>query len=190
MGPRPSKIKQIYWGMRPEIKEWYLKFISSIPGKTGEFVRRGYAHRNFKSCGNNLILSNDIRIVNPQNIEAGDDLHVGEYSQISAGGGVFFGDRVMIAPFVKIWSINHRYDSIDIPIFDQGWNKDPVVIEDDVFIALGSILLPGVHVGKGSIISAGSVVGKKKIKPYSILGGNPARIIGNRLANEKKDEII
>lgn len=187
-----NKLKRFYWGLKPEMKEWYRTFIFSIPGKTGDFIRKGYARRNFKSCGINVGIAHHVQIFNPQNFIVGDNVLIADFVQISAGGGVRFGNRVMIAPDVKIWSNNHRFDRIDIPIYEQGWTTDPVIIEDDVFVAMGAIILPGAHVGKGSIVSAGTVLGKKVIKPYSIVAGNPGRIIGSRIPEEaigRRDDV-
>lgn len=175
------KLKRFFWGINPEIKEWYLTFVFCIPGKLGVLIRGIYARNNFKRCGKNPGIAEHVKIFNPQKFEVGDNFRIADYVQISAGGGVSFGNRVMIAPFVKIWSNSHRFDDLDVPIYEQGWDTDPVIIEDDVFIAMGSIILPGAHIGKGCIISAGSVIGKKEIKPYSIVAGNPGRIIGSRI---------
>ena len=65
-------------------------------------------------------------------------------------------------------------------MIDQGYEDyRPVVIGDDVWIGRRVIILPGVTVGGGSIIAAGAVV-SKDVKPYSIVGGVPAKQIGNR----------
>lgn len=62
-------------------------------------------------------------------------------------------------------------------ILDSEWSMEmPVIIEDDCFIGLGAIVLMGVRVGKGSIVAAGAVV-TKDVPPYSIVGGNPAKVI-------------
>jgi len=175
------KLKRIYWGVVPEIKEWHRALTFAMPGKIGDLIRKRYASKRFGSCGKNLFLDSNVKIYNPQNLKVGDDVNISEYTQISAGGGVTFGNSIMVSPFVKIWSINHKFERIDIPILDQGWSLNPVVIEDDVWIAMGAIILPGVHIGKGSIISAGTVLGKKRIKPYSMVSGNPGRIIGSRV---------
>jgi len=83
---------------------------------------------------------------------------------------------------------NHRFDNLNVPIRNQGHdsneiefnnNSYSVVIEDDVWIGARAILLSGAHIGKGSIISAGSVV-SNNIPPYSIVVGNPARVVANR----------
>ncbi|MBK6898705.1 MAG: maltose O-acetyltransferase [bacterium] len=63
---------------------------------------------------------------------------------------------------------------------DQGAEYREIVIGGDVWIGSNAFLMPGVELGDGCIVSAGSVVGAKKYPPYSILMGNPARVIGNR----------
>ncbi len=57
-----------------------------------------------------------------------------------------------------------------------------VIIDDDVWVGSGAIILKGVRVGRGSIIAAGAVV-NKDVPPYSIVGGVPARKIGTRFGN-------
>jgi len=86
----------------------------------------------------------------------------------------------MTGPSVKIWSVNHNYQKGNILIQDQGQTKDEVVIDDGVWIAANTFISPGVHLPEGAIVSSGSVVGKKPYKPYSIIAGNPARVIGFR----------
>ena len=54
------------------------------------------------------------------------------------------------------------------------------MIEDDVFVASNAFILPGTTLSRGCIVSAGAVVNGKTYRPYSILGGNPARVIGYR----------
>ena len=88
-------------------------------------------------------------------------------------------------------SANHSFYRLDIPIKDQGHTavelnfKDrlySVVIEDDVWVGARAIILSGAWIGKGSIISAGAVV-SSIIPPFSIVVGNPGRVVANR---EKK----
>lgn len=62
-------------------------------------------------------------------------------------------------------------------------SKGAVIIEDEVWIGYGALILSGVTIGKGSIIAAGSVV-TRDVPPYAIVGGNPAKIIRYRLPRE------
>lgn len=179
-----SKAKQIYWGLWPEIKEWQRSLAFALPGATGEFFRRRYAAKYLKSCGNNLKMYPHGRIYNPGKLTIGGNVVISDYVQISAGGGVVIGDRVILGPSVRIWSINHNYENIDIPIYEQGWTTEPVVIEDDVWIGMETIILAGTVIGKGSIIAAGSLLRKVTIEPYSIVAGNPGQIVKKRISQK------
>jgi len=77
---------------------------------------------------------------------------------------------------------------MQIPMNRQGWSEDrPVCIEDDVWIGSRVILLPGVRIGKGSIVGAGSVV-TRDVEPYAIVAGNPARKIRSRIDTDTMEQ--
>jgi len=61
----------------------------------------------------------------------------------------------------------------------EAWSKGPIIVEDDVWIGTRAMILSGVRIGQGAIIAAGAVV-TKDVPPYSIVGGNPAKIIKYR----------
>lgn len=87
----------------------------------------------------------------------------------------------MMGPDVTIYGSNHAYDRTDIPMTQQGFKKyPPVVIEDDVWIGGHVIINAGRTIKKGSIVAAGSVV-TKDFPEYSIIGGNPAKLIKIRI---------
>jgi maltose O-acetyltransferase len=85
----------------------------------------------------------------------------------------------MIAPEVIILTLGHRHDSIETPMCGQGGYATKVIIEDDVWIGIRVIVLPGVKIGKGSIVGAGAVV-TKDVPPWTIVGGVPAKVIKRR----------
>ena len=84
------------------------------------------------------------------------------------------GNHVDIATDVMIYNSEHNVESDYFQAEDR-----PVIIEDYVFIGPRAIILPGVKIGKGAIIAAGAVV-TKEVAPYAIVGGVPAKIIGER----------
>ncbi|MBO2600169.1 acyltransferase [Shewanella algae] len=81
-----------------------------------------------------------------------------------------------MGPDVKIFSTDHIWCPIDKTYFGKGLVSSPVIIEDDVWIGSGSIILKGVTIGRGATIAAGSVV-TKNVPEYSIVGGVPAKFI-------------
>jgi acetyltransferase-like isoleucine patch superfamily enzyme len=87
-------------------------------------------------------------------------------------GGMHDYNKVTTFPFKKI-----KKNII------ESFSKGPIIVEDDVWIGFGSTVLSGVTLGQGSIIAAGSVV-VKSTEPYSIYGGNPAKLIRYRFDTE------
>jgi len=113
--------------------------------------------------------------------EIGDGLTVGDYSNIGAycyigcSGRIIIGDNVMISPGVSLYAENHRFDRLDIPMRDQGVVREPITIEDDCWLASGSTILAGVHIGEGAIVAAGAVV-TRNVPSYAIVAGVPASV--------------
>ena len=88
--------------------------------------------------------------------------------------------NVMMGPNVSIYTSNHKFDRTDIPMIKQGNSETkPVIIENDVWIGANVIILPGVTIHEGSIIAAGAVV-TKDVECYTIVAGNPAKVIKKR----------
>jgi acetyltransferase-like isoleucine patch superfamily enzyme len=99
---------------------------------------------------------------------------------------VLFGNNIMTGPEVKFLNkIEHVYNTVGKDIFHSGWGEmSQIVIKDEVWIGCSSIILGPCTIGQGSILAAGSIV-TKDIPPYSIVGGNPARLIKMRFTNEE-----
>jgi len=91
-------------------------------------------------------------------------------------GPVNIGDDVRLAQNVVLSGLNHNYQEIGSPIHEQGVTTKPIVIENESWIGANVVIVPGVKVGKHSIIAAGSVV-TKDIPKYSVAAGNPARVL-------------
>ena len=121
-------------------------------------------------------------------IDIGDYCYIGEDSRIWSANRIYIGNRVLIAHNVNIHDANdHPINPIERhehykKIITTGHPKQvnmksaEINIEDDVWIGFNSIILKGVTIGRGSIIAAGTVV-DRDIEPFTIVAGNPARII-------------
>jgi len=96
------------------------------------------------------------------------------------------GNKVFIASnSAFLNSDDHRYDVVGKTMWDSGrGDKYKIVVEDDVWIGHGAIVLSPVSIGRGAIVAAGSVV-TKDVLPYSIVGGNPASLIKMRFTPEQ-----
>lgn len=112
-------------------------------------------------------------------IKIGDNSAIGAYSFLGAQGGITIGANVIMGPKVSFHAENHCFSSLDTPIRLQGEERKGITIEDDCWIGAGSIILDGVHIGRGCVIAAGSVV-TKNIPAHTICGGVPARAINTR----------
>lgn len=148
-------------------------------GGFSEKIRYFFGKKIVASCGVNVNFE--------KGAEFGSDLVIGNNSGIGINcqisSGVSIGKNVMMAPEVVILTTSHNHESINIPMVEQGQCEiKNVKIKDDVWIGQRTIILPGLTIEKGTIIGAGSVV-TKSFPPYSIIGGNPAKLIKSRLDN-------
>ncbi|WP_184549231.1 acyltransferase [Mucilaginibacter sp. FT3.2] len=117
------------------------------------------------------------------------DLLIGNDSRLGLGsvliGPVMIGNQVIIAQNVVFSGMNHTYTDVDLPIRLQKVTAAPIIVEDEVWIGANAVITAGVTIGKHSVVAGGSVV-TKNIPPYSIVAGNPAKVI-KQYNFEKKD---
>lgn len=155
-----------------------------LPDNDGFFSRfffskeiRARLLRGFTGCkSKNLYINKNAEI--SRSIQIGDNSGIGSRSII--GRGTNIGCNVMMGPECYIYTRNHAFDRIDIPMNQQGASDfHPVNIGNDVWIGARVTILPGVKIGNGAIIGAGSVV-TKDVPDFAIVGGNPARVIKYR----------
>jgi len=110
-------------------------------------------------------------------VSIGKDCQINEHAFLQ---GAIIGDNVMIAPYVALISNKKEVNTTDILMSTVEKEKGlKVKIEDDVWIGRNAIVMPGIKIGKGSIIGAGSVV-TKDVAAYSVMGGVPAKLIKKR----------
>ena len=110
----------------------------------------------------------------PKNISIGEDTIVGDHAFLDGRAKLIIGNHVDIASSVMIYNSEHDLTKEDFSAIEE-----PVEIEDYVFIGPRATILPGVKIGKGSVIAAGAVV-TSEVKPFEIVGGVPAKVIGER----------
>lgn len=122
-----------------------------------------------------------------EHIEVGDDVSLGSGAVLMASESrILIGDKVMFGPNVTVVGGNHNTSQRGRFMYDviqkRPEDDQDVVIEDDVWVGCGAIILKGVRIGRGSIVAAGALV-NREVEPYSIVGGVPARVIGVRFGD-------
>lgn len=139
-------------------------------------LRAFCARHMLTSCGENVNVERHARF--GRGVTLGDRSGIGINASI--GEQTHIGSDVMMGPDCVIYTRNHRFDRLDIPMREQGYGPvEPVEIGDDCWIGGRVTIQPGVHVGNGAVIAAGAVV-TKDVPPYAVVGGVPAKIIYNR----------
>lgn len=147
---------------------------------------------SFLEYGRDLHVGKGSRLWAPKRLAIGDHVYVGRHVHIEANCEI--GDYCLLANRVSIIGRHdHDFSVIGYPVRYAPWIgssripsryvDEKAVLEGDVWLGYGVIVLTGVTVGQGAIVAAGSVV-TKSIPPYSIAAGVPARVIAQRFASE------
>ena len=108
------------------------------------------------------------------------DVFIGDRTRIGLGntiiGPVMIEDDVIFAQNVVLSGLNHAYQDIETPIHKQPISTAQIIVKSGAWIAANSVITAGVTIGKNSVVAAGSVV-TKNVPDYSVVAGNPARLI-------------
>ena len=138
------------------------------------FARHSYLRRVLKySIGPDSSFCYGVFVTGP-GISVGSNSVINRFCYLDGRGGLTIGNNVNISHYVLIQTLTHDYDS---PVFQA--YKDPVVVCDDVWVGARATILPGVTLGQGCVIGAGSVV-TKNVPPFAVVVGSPARQVSTR----------
>jgi acetyltransferase-like isoleucine patch superfamily enzyme len=149
----------------------FLHFVGHFPS---HHVRRFFYRMSGVTIGEGSTLHMGTRFYNPSHIIIGKDTIIGEGAVLDGRAELRIGDHVDMASEVMIYNSEH-----DIQSDDFHAASGPVIIEDYAFFGPRVIVLPGVTIGKGAVVAAGAVV-TKNVEPFTIVGGVPAKVIGER----------
>ena len=153
-------------------------FVKYAPAPIGSWLRYAVASP-FLRQARNVKLGEGVTLWYPYRISFGKNVTLNEFVFVSAFGGVVIGNDVRIGTGTTMISSDHSFSTRKKPIYKQGVVGGKIVIKDDVWVGANVTVLKGVTVGKGAILAAGAVV-TKNVEPYSIVGGVPAKRIGER----------
>lgn len=171
MSSRHMLVRMLYKGLAKHLPLSDSKF--NLGGKA---LRRFCAKQVLPHCGNNVNIERGAQFA--WDLRIGDNSGVGVHALIAPH--VTIGDDVMMGPDCMLFTSNHGMKLAGVPMWRQSSSKPvPIVIGNDVWIGARVIILPGVHVGDGAVIGAGSVV-TKDVPSCAVVAGNPARFIRMR----------
>lgn len=160
-------------------------------GRFGSWLRARLCAIIFLKCGRNIVVRKHAFFGSGCAIEIGDYSEIGLNAYLNRD--VKLGRHVLMGQNVTILTTNHEFEDPHIWIHDQGTReRKPVFVGDDVWIGANSILLPGIMIGHGAVIGAGSVV-TRNVPPLAVVAGNPARFIrqrGSKLVSHQSNRTI
>ncbi len=162
-----------------EFEVFFLHIVGYIPS---HYVRRFFYRLGGIKIGNGSTIHMGARFYNPWNIKIGKDSIMGEGIVLDGREKLIIGDHVDIATEVMIYNSQHDLSEEDFADVEKAV-LEPVNIGDYVFIGPRAIILPGITIKKGAIVGAGAVV-TKDVEEFQIVGGVPAKPIGERKLKE------
>lgn len=138
---------------------------------------RNFLFRNLlrNRIGNRSSLHRGLEVYCVSGVTVGEDCTINKYVDLDGRGGIKIGDRVSISAYTKVLSASHDPNTNNF-----AYQVKPVIIGNYVWIGTGALVLPGITLGDGCVVAAGSVV-TRNVAPFDIVAGNPARKIGERL---------
>ena len=165
----------LYYGIAQYLPDSYTRVV----GPLSNWIRVRLCHIIFKKCGHIRTINRKVYFATGSKIEIGDESGIGARTVLPSD--TIIGNNVMLSRDCFILARNHRFDRLDIPINDQGhYPALQTIIEDDCWIGLRTIMTPGRHIRRGTIVGMGSCL-TKDFPEYSIVGGAPAKLIKSRI---------
>ncbi len=151
-----------------------LIFFRRTPGMLGAGIRYVLIRNLAKSCGNNVVVLEDVFFDAIHMMSFGNNVSINPYCYVA--GEISFGNDVAVANHTSFHSANHTYTDLNLPIKQQPIINNKIEIADDVWIGSGCRILSGVKIGTRVVVAAGAVV-TKSVPSNSLVAGVPAEII-------------
>jgi acetyltransferase-like isoleucine patch superfamily enzyme len=189
-------------GLASLIRDPFLLIILNMPGPLGFKLRQIYYRRTLGYLGCGVVVDPGVDIIGPKNVYVDNFCYLGRKCQLVAPEGyISIGKRCHVTGWVlghggveignyvgcagEILSATdshqggHRMSGPMVPSDHRSVRKRKVTIEDDAFIGHFSMVMPGVHIGRGAVVGPHSLV-VSNVKPWTVVMGSPAKVIGTR----------
>jgi acetyltransferase-like isoleucine patch superfamily enzyme len=159
-----------------EYIQWFFRF---LPGFLGLIIRGTVYRILLAKFASFPKIYPGVFLTHTYGMKVGKDFGVNTGTLIDARGGLTIGDGVLIGPHVTIVTSHHQHADPNVYMTTVNHVMLPVTIEDDVWLGANVMIRGGITVHKGAVVAAGAVV-TKDVESYKIVGGVPARVIGDR----------
>jgi len=154
------------------LTHWLLFFKTS---------RLWFQKRKIGQIGENSEIRPYCTIIGTKNVIIGNNVIIPNGTTLGSLPGnkdsiIYIEDDVLLGPNVAIYSSTHNFKDVNKPIKNQGYNVAITTLKSGCWIGINSVILPGVTIGKNSVVAANSVV-NKDVPDFTVVGGCPAKII-------------
>lgn len=167
--------------------EFVMYFLFALPRfKLICKLKSAFLRSNGATIGRRCVIYPGVWVAPGRNLTLGDDVDLALNVVVQTSGGVEIGARTLVGYGTQILSANHAVPAGRGRIFGAGAVEAPVKIGSDVWIGAQAVILAGVTIGDGAIVGAGSVV-VRDVPAYSVVVGNPARVVKHRLGSVEVD---
>lgn len=165
--------------IRLEFESLFFGILGLVPTTFGVILRAVTAKFFFKKCNGFAWIQPRVIIVHSDRIKVGKNFGVNSGTYINGVGEIEIGNYVLLGNNVTISSGVHPIEGDTPTIFERKTIPKKIIIEDDVWIGAGAIIMPGVKLAKGTVVGANSIV-TKDTEEYSVVIGSPAKMIRKR----------
>ena len=174
-----------YWSnyVDREMGEFHTPWWADLR-RHGHRLRYVYWKNLLGYIGEDVQFFEKVKILGPARIHVGDHARITSHVVLDGRGGLAIGQYTQVGFQSVVLTYTHRYQDPDKPIIHQGMEGQPVAIGRDVWIGARVLVLPGVTIGDGAIVGAGSVV-TRDVPAGAIVAGNPARFIRHRTGSKE-----
>jgi maltose O-acetyltransferase len=170
--PAADRVPRV-WRSRPKLPRWIARTLTYLKREVESYEVETWK-ASLRRCGTEVQISERCSIWGYEGLSIGDRSAIHQFTHIFATGGVNIGSDVMISANCTISSVTHL-------VVTSARNRKPLVlrpvnIADNVWIGMGARILPGVSIGRDSVVGAGAVV-TRDVPERSVVVGNPAHIL-------------
>ena len=176
---RPSKKYYLIQIVKTVISFTFIKHFFSL---FAYYIINYVRGQKIASIGKKTKVHPTVILRQSERISIGENCLINHNNVLQAGkkeGRIIIGNYVHTGANVMMFAFNHGHDKLNLETLNQNYYDGDIIINDDVWIGAGSIILPGVKIGKGVIIAANSVI-NKDIESFTVVGGVPAKLLSRR----------